>query len=116
MDSKGFTLVEILVALTLFAIGALALAQMQVLSIRGSSFSKDAVTATTLGERQLEALKNMPFNSIVSNTTGVIQQGMTITWTVTGPFGTAPATFINIVLTVSWPGKSITFTTIHSAI
>ena len=115
MNSKGFTLVEILVALALFAIGALALAQMQVLSIKGSSFSKEAMTATTLGEKKLEELKDTPFDLITSNTGGVVEQNMTVTWTVTDS-GTAPTRIKTILLTVSWAEKSINFTTFISEV
>jgi type II secretion system protein I len=115
LNNKGFTLIEILVALALFALGALALAQMQVLSIRGASFSKDAVTATTLGEKKMEELKNTAFSAITTNTAGVTEQGMTITWTVTTS-GTAPTRYKTILLTVSWTGKSVSFSTIVSEV
>ena len=67
-NNKGFTLIEILVGLVLFAVGAVVFAQMQVLSVKGSSFGKDALTAITLGEQNLEQLKNTSFNAIAGNT------------------------------------------------
>ena len=112
-NNKGFTLIEILVGLVLFAVGAVVFAQMQVLSVKGSSFGKDALAATTLGEQNLEQLKNTPFNGIVGNT--VTSGNMTVTWTVTSS-GTAPSRYKTILLTVSWAGKSISFSTIVSEV
>lgn len=112
-NNKGFTLIEILVALVLFAIGAVVFAQMQVLSVKGSSFGKDALTAITLAEQNLEQLKNTSFNAITGNT--VTSGNMTVTWTVTSS-GTFPTRYKSILLTVSWAGKSISFTTIISEI
>ena len=112
-NSKGFTILEVLVALVLFAVGALVFAQMQVLSVKGSSFGKDALTAITLGEQHLEQLKNTSFASIAGNT--AVSGNMTVTWTVTTN-GTAPARYKTIFLTVSWAGKSISFSTIVSEV
>jgi len=104
---------EILVGLVLFAVGAVVFAQMQVLSIKGSSFGKDALTAITLGEQYLEQLKNTTFTSISGN--GASSGNMTVTWTVV-TYGTAPARYKTISLTVSWAGKSINFSTIVSEV
>ena len=112
-NNKGFTLIEILVGLVLFALGAVVFAQMQVLSVKGSSFGKDALTAITLGEQNLEQLKNTPFNAMAGNT--VVCGNMTVTWTVTTS-GTAPSQCKTILLTVSWPGQSISFSTIVSEV
>ena len=39
MDKKGFTLIEMLIGLVLLAIGLLAIAGMQITSVRGNFFS-----------------------------------------------------------------------------
>ena len=117
-NNKGFTLIEVLVGLVLFGVGAVVFGQMQVLSIKGSSFGKDALTAVTLAEQNLEQLKNTPFNAIVGNT--VTSGNMTVTWTVTSG-GTAPSQYKTINMTVTWvtaAGKtiSINFSTIVSQV
>ena len=58
-SEKGFTLVEVLVALTIFAIGLLALASMQVTSLRGNANSQELTAATALAEGTLEWLLAM---------------------------------------------------------
>ncbi len=104
LNNKGFTLTEIRVALVLFAVGAIAFAQMQVLSIRGTSFGRDGLTAITLAQQNVEQLKNAPFDAITDNS--VQYRNMTITWTV-ATSGTPAGRYKTILLTVSWTGKSI---------
>lgn len=58
----GFTLVEVLIALTIFAIGLLALAGMQVTAIRGNSTSQSLTSATSLAEGTMEWLQSLPAN------------------------------------------------------
>ncbi len=111
--SKGFTLIEILVALVLFAVGAVVFAQMQVLSVKGSSFGKDALTAITLAQQNLEQLKSTPFDAIAGGTE--TSGAMNVTWTV-AVSGTAPSRSKTILLTVSWAGKRISFTTVVSEV
>jgi type IV pilus assembly protein PilV len=52
----GFTLVETLVAMTLFAVGILALAQIQFAAARSSSTAKVTSTASFLASDRLEEL------------------------------------------------------------
>jgi len=55
-NENGFTLIEVLVALTIFSIGLLALASMQVTSLRGNANAQVLTSATTLAEGTLEGL------------------------------------------------------------
>jgi prepilin-type N-terminal cleavage/methylation domain-containing protein len=109
--NKGFSLLEILVAIVIFSLGLVALAGTQVLNIKGTGFNKDANMATSLAQRQLEDLKNTPFTSITANTTGVTQGNMNVSWDVT-TYGAAPNRYKDVVVTVSWEGKSISCYTI----
>ncbi len=113
MEGKGFTLIEILVALVLFAVGAVVFAQMQVLNVKGSSFGKDALSAITLAQQNLEELKDMPFDEITSKSFS--SGNMSVVRSVTTS-GTAPGRYKIILLTVSWSGKSISFSTIVSEV
>jgi|GEM_PF-6961619 len=66
MNDKGFSLTELMFAMTILAVGLLAMAQMQIMSIRGTAESKDFSTATNLAKEGVEALRppNMfPINS-----------------------------------------------------
>lgn len=52
----GFTLIETLIAMTLFSIGVLALAQVQFAATRNSTSSKRTTTASALASDRLEEI------------------------------------------------------------
>jgi prepilin-type N-terminal cleavage/methylation domain-containing protein len=108
---SGFSLLEILVTIVIFSLGVLALAATQVLNIKGTGFNKDAGVATGLAQKRLEDLKNTTFGSIASNTTGVTERGMNVSWSVTD-YGTAPHRYKDVVVTVAWEGKNISCYTV----
>jgi type II secretion system protein I len=59
--NSGFTLIEVLVALAIFAIGILALTSLQAVYIGGNSSARMQTEATTLAAQMLERLKILPF-------------------------------------------------------
>ena len=59
-NNRGFTLIEILVAITLFAVGALLAARMQTSSVRSTTFGKEALIAITAAQTLTEQLKEEP--------------------------------------------------------
>ena len=61
--TKGFTLLEVLVALVFLAVGLLALAGLHITSLRGNNFSQQLTLATVAAQDRLEFLKNLPLNS-----------------------------------------------------
>ena len=62
-NQQGFTLAELLVALTIFAIGLLAVAGMQVTAIRTNSRSNTMTVATSMAQRVMEdILSRDPIN------------------------------------------------------
>jgi len=62
-EAKGFSLLEVLIALVFLAVGLLALAMLQVTSLRGNTFSQHLTRATLMAQDRLEFLKNLPLNS-----------------------------------------------------
>ena len=65
---KGFTLVEVLIGLIILAIGILAIAGMQITSIRGTSFSNNLTQASVIAQERLEFLKGLPLADASLNT------------------------------------------------
>jgi type IV pilus assembly protein PilV len=59
---EGFTLIEVMIALVILAVGLLALATMQIVSIRTNAFSTEMTYATMLAQQQLEILRNLAYN------------------------------------------------------
>jgi prepilin-type N-terminal cleavage/methylation domain-containing protein len=62
-EAKGFSLLEVLVALIFLAVGLLALAGLHITSLRGNTFSHHLSLATVVAQDRLEFLKNLPLNS-----------------------------------------------------
>ena len=67
-EKKGFTLTEVLVGLVILAVGILAIAGMQIISIKGNSFSRYLTRASVLAQDSLESLKSLDISSERLNT------------------------------------------------
>lgn len=96
---RGFTLVEVLVALTIFTIGVLAVATMLTSSIRYNSAAKLASLGVFKAERKVEELQ---VGSYLGLANGTRPDGPhTLNWTVTDQF-----THSDIAVTVTWKDPS----------
>ncbi len=60
-SSKGFTLIEVMIAVVILAVGLLGLMAMQIVSIKANAFSSEMTYSSMLAQQQLETLKNLPF-------------------------------------------------------
>jgi prepilin-type N-terminal cleavage/methylation domain-containing protein len=58
---KGFTLIEVLIAMLVLAIGLLSLATLAGTVIRGNSFSNKMTTATTRAQERLEEVQGVGY-------------------------------------------------------
>jgi prepilin-type N-terminal cleavage/methylation domain-containing protein len=99
----GFTLIEVLIALTIFAVGLLAIAAMQTSAIKMNSTAGNLTELSTLGMDRLEKLIALPYTSNQLNpanspfTDPTPPAGFSVTWTVANG---AAANTIFITLTV----------------
>ncbi len=104
-EKKGFTLIEVMIAILILGVGMLAMALLQVTAIRGGSFANQVTQASIYGQDKIEELKNASY-SAVTNGNDAIQSGngitYTRTWTVTNDSPYVGAKTVN--LTVSWTG------------
>ena len=59
---QGFTLIEVLIAITIFAVGLLAIAAMQASAIRVNSTAGQITTRMTWAQDKLEELMALPYS------------------------------------------------------
>jgi type IV pilus assembly protein PilV len=124
---QGFTLIEVLIAITIFAIGLLAVAAMQTSAITVNSTAGQITTRMTWAQDKIEELMALPYSDPLLEDLGdppsgtdsagnlhqeTISEGSvnyTILWTVTDG-STDPGTPIpgtkRITVTVSGKGKT----------
>jgi prepilin-type N-terminal cleavage/methylation domain-containing protein len=63
-ENKGFTLVEVMIAILVLSVALLALAGLQIVSIRGNSFGNHMTEALTLAKDLMEEMKNTEWEQI----------------------------------------------------
>lgn len=71
---RGFTLIEVMVALVVLAIGLLAVAGMQVISIQSNTGNRDVTEASTLALDKIEFLKVLPVDDDRLKDTEMVEQ------------------------------------------
>lgn len=105
---SGFSLIEILIALSIFAIGILAVATLQVSANLDSRNSADITQASSLASGQLEEIMHLPFlhSSLdpASNPHSKTSGKFLIQWLVTDTDLNGDGVFESktVDLTVSW--------------
>jgi type IV pilus assembly protein PilV len=61
-NQKGFTLLEVLIGLVIFAVGILGVNAMQIASIKGNSKGRQISEATNIGSDQIEQILSWVYN------------------------------------------------------
>lgn len=118
MKQGGSTLVEVLIGLSLLAMGILAVAALQITSVRGNFNSSNLMQATYIAQDTIESLKNMDIALLPSSGRGTTftpgMPGLVYNWS----FTVVPAEGLrNINCTVTWfdgVNHRIDFSTIRS--
>lgn len=62
-NNEGFTLVELLVSITLLAIGILAVVQMQVVALQANSLAQKLTVATNIAQEVMDDIQAWDVNS-----------------------------------------------------
>ncbi len=78
----GISLLEVLIALLIFTIGALAAVQQSLTARQQARAGEFMTEATAAVQYQMETLRSLPFDSVTSDSDTV--WGFPITWTVSG--------------------------------
>ena len=83
---NGYTLIEVLIALTIFAVGLLAVAGMQTAAVRMNSTADKLTNLSTWGMDKIEELSALPYSDpLLDSAVNPYQEQLgdyTISWTV----------------------------------
>jgi len=122
---KGFTLLEVMIALLILSIGLLGLAGLQIASTKSNSFSNQMTIGITLGQDGLEILRNLEYDDTQLNAGNhtdsdnplrrLGDMGFNRSWTVSEDAANKLKT---ITVTVQWPDPdnthNVQFTTVKT--
>jgi type IV pilus assembly protein PilV len=86
IPNQGYTLIEVLIAMTIFAVGFLAVASMEIMSISQNAHARMQTEATAMAVDRLERLMALPYDHIdlseLNNPHRVVSDGYTVEWIV----------------------------------
>jgi prepilin-type N-terminal cleavage/methylation domain-containing protein len=103
LNNKGFTLIEVLIALAIFSIGILGVATLQISSVNYNSYARRVTDATTRGVETMETLMILPYDADELNPDAnpheIADELYTVNWNVTQDPDLALKT---INMTVTW--------------
>ena len=112
-EVKGFTLVEVIIAILVFSIGIIGVAKMLGEAVKGGSFGMQYTDAVNIAQDRIEYLSGLSYTqtSLTAGThtvTGIVSKtgtSYTATWVVQDNI---PGTNMKqIAMTVSWAEKGI---------
>jgi len=123
---EGFTLIEVIVAVSIFAVGLLAIAVMHTSAIRANSTAGEVTEISIWGLDRIERLMALPYNDpwleVAGNPPGgtdsagnphqVTSGGYTISWTVADNNPIQNTKLIRT--TVTGRGKTLQFVSVRS--
>lgn len=120
LNERGTTLIEALVALTLFALMAAAVSNLLVGHMRAEASNVLMTTAIALAERELEDLRALDYNAIAARTTTQAVDGLSYQ-VATSVLADSPATGMKSITTiVSWTepdgARSYTLNALYTAV
>ena len=110
IKSKGFSLIEVLIALVVLSISLLALAALMATTTKNNSFGGHMTEAATFAQDKLEELKVTPWGNVVSGTDPLPRPGSTgvnynRTWNVSTLVNPTPPPndlLKTVTITINW--------------
>ncbi|MEA3437533.1 MAG: prepilin-type N-terminal cleavage/methylation domain-containing protein [Thermodesulfobacteriota bacterium] len=104
----GFTLLEVIVAISILTFGLLAVASMQLTAIRGNYNASNITGGTTVAQDRLELFLLQPYNTVDE---GALPQEIRDGYTIDGTVSRLDASNANngqiITVTVTWQDKGV---------
>ncbi|MDM8539356.1 prepilin-type N-terminal cleavage/methylation domain-containing protein [Desulfobacterales bacterium HSG17] len=110
----GFTIIEVLIAIVILAVGILGLSKMQITSINANNVAGKYTDGSTRGVSEIENIMATAYDdaSLVNGTTGNIVQGIyTVNWTITDSVPIPNVKNVNMIVTWNIKGQAKSFTT-----
>lgn len=109
-NEKGFSMIEILISLTIFAIGLLAISSLQIGSINSNARSRRAVAAVAIAQEQVETLMTSNYADVTTSGPTTVNTRYNVAWTVATPVANTK----DVAVVVSWPeGDDTRFITMN---
>ena len=73
-SERGFSLIEVMIAVTIFSVGILAVASMQLKSIQGNTIARTQTEASQLLANKAEEINMLPYNATDGHQIDVTEQ------------------------------------------
>ena len=106
---KGFTIIEVIIAISVLTVGILAVSSMQVSAIRGNAFASRQTEGTTIALDRLEKLMSLSYGdtdlAAGSHTAPSPSSRYIVVWNVSddSPLNNAK----RVIVTVTWTGHGV---------
>ncbi len=120
-DTKGFTLIEVLMAMAILSIGILAVATLQISAVQNNGLGNLITQATMLAQEKMESLKSSDDITALTDgsETNIDHYGESggifdRSWTISNPLGGSSSRQIEIA--VQWSRRGINRNVILAAI
>ena len=105
---EGFTLLEVIIAISILTVGLLAVASMQIMAISGNSTAYRLTEATNRTQVKLEQLLGLPYNA-PDLSEGEHRESAYVTWHVEDINSVNNAKLITVE--ISWQDRGVEKTT-----
>ena len=104
LREEGFTLIEVLIALTIFAVGMMAIATMQLSAISVNARANRLTQRTTYAQDKIEELVALPhtdgeLSSGFHPGEGTNTAGLTVSWNITDDWPVPNVKIIDVTVT-----------------
>jgi prepilin-type N-terminal cleavage/methylation domain-containing protein len=108
-QQDGFTLIEVLISISLFSIALLGLCGATVMAMKGNSLSQMSTKATVMAKDKIEGLKNLNYSQITPGS-DTPEANFTRQWIVTPNSPVTDTKTIAVTVSWAWQGLALNVT------